>query len=171
MRSAVHAWKLANVLVISVSGNLTGSLPEELEEHLLSAYDDDFDVIVDLAKAAYLGPDALASLLHAAVATNTKHRKLLLAEVPQHLQRVIKAARLMHCFVTAPTVVDAMYRITKSESRLPPERVAFGGPAAAARTIHVQVELLQDSCERIVAAGQVSQFAFGPHSSSAPTAR
>ena len=62
------------------------------------AYDEDLHVIVDLAKAAYLGPDSLASLLHAAIAMSNNHRQLLLAEMPAHLQRVLKAARLMHCF-------------------------------------------------------------------------
>jgi len=142
-----------------------------LEEHLLCAYDEDLDVIVDLAKAAYVGPDSLGSLLHAAVAMKNNHRRLMLAEMPPHLQRVLKAARLMHCFVTTPTVGDAVYRLTRSDCRLPPERVAFAGPAAAARSIHVQVELLKDFCERINAAGQVSQFIFRPRSSASPTAQ
>ena len=34
-----------------------------------------------------------------------------------------------------------------------------------------QVELLKDSCERIIAAGQVSQFIFSPRSSATPTAQ
>jgi N-acetylglucosaminyldiphosphoundecaprenol N-acetyl-beta-D-mannosaminyltransferase len=165
LHSAVQVWRLANTSIISVKGDLTGSLPQELEEHLLCAYDEDLHVIVDLAKAAYLGPDSLASLLNAAVAMNNNHRQLLLAEMPAHLQRVLKAARLMHCFLTAPTVGDAVYRVDRIDGRLPSELVACTGPAAAARSIHVQVELLKDFCERIIAAGQASQFLFGPHSS------
>ncbi len=170
LHSAVQVWRLANTLIISVAGNLIGTLPEELNEHLLCAYDEDLHVIVDLAKAAYLGPDSLASLLNAAVAMNNNRRQLLLAEMPAHLQRVLKAARLMHCFLTAPTVGDAVYRVDRVDGRLPSELVACPGPSAAARSIHVQVELLKDFCERIIAAGQASQFLFGPHSSPTPSA-
>jgi N-acetylglucosaminyldiphosphoundecaprenol N-acetyl-beta-D-mannosaminyltransferase len=170
LHSAVQVWRLANTSIISVSGNLIGTLAEELNEHLLCAYDEDLHVIVDLAKAAYLGPDSLASLLNAAVAMNNNHRQLLLAEMPAHLQRVLKAARLMHCFLTAPTVGDAVYRVDRADGRLPSELVACTGPSAAARSIHVQVELLKDFCERIIAAGQASQFLFGPHSPATPTA-
>ena len=171
LHSAVQVWRLANTSIISVKGDLIGSLPQELEEHLLCAYDEDLHVIVDLAKAAYLGPDSLASLLNAAVAMHNNHRQLLLAEMPAHLQRVLKAARLMHCFLTAPTVGDAVYRVDRVDGRLPSELVARAGPAAAARSIHVQVELLKDFCERIIAAGQASQFLFGPHSPATPTAQ
>ncbi len=165
LHSAVQVWNLAETSVISVSGSLIGALQEELDEHLLRAYDEDRHVIVDLSKAAYLGPDSLASLLHASVAMNNNHRQLLLAEMPAHLQRVLKAARLMHCFNTAPSVGDAVYRVNRGDSSLPSELVALTDRAAAARSVHVRVELLKDFCERIIAAGQASQFLFGPHSS------
>ena len=171
LHSAVQVWKLHNTAIISVIGNLIGTLPQELDEHLLCAYDEELDVIVDLAKAAYLGPDSLASLLHMAVAMNNNHRRLFLAEMPVHLQRVLKAARLMHCFLTAPTVGDAVYRVERGDGRLPSELAAFTGPGPATRPVHVQVELLKDFCERIIAAGQASQFLFGPHSPATPTAQ
>ena len=171
LHSAVQVWKLHNTAIISITGNLIGTLAQELDEHLFCAYDEDLNVIVDLAKAAYLGPDSLASLLHAAIEMSKNRRQLLLAEMPAHLQRVLKAARLMHCFVTAPTVGDAVYRVDRGEGRLQSELVGFTGPAAPARSIHVQVELLKDFCERIIAAGQASQFLFGTHSPATPTAQ
>ena len=64
-----------------------------------------------------------------------------------------------------------MYRVDRGEGRLPSELVGFTGPAAPARSIHVQVELLKDFCERIIAAGQASQFLFGTHSPATPTAQ
>jgi N-acetylglucosaminyldiphosphoundecaprenol N-acetyl-beta-D-mannosaminyltransferase len=161
--SAVQVWRLGDTAIVSITGSLIGNLPQELDEHLLCAYDEELNVIVDLAKVAYLGPDSLASLLHMARAMNNNHRQLLLAEMPAHLQRVLKAARLMHCFQTAPTVGDA------SGSRLPSAQIGFPGPAAAPRSVHVQLELLKDFCERIIAAGQASQFLFGRHSPATPT--
>jgi hypothetical protein len=142
-----------------------------LNEHLLRAYDAGLHIIVDLAKTAYLGPDSLASLLHAGVAMNGNHRQLVLAEMPTHLNRVLRAARLMPCFVTAPTVGDAVYRIDRNDSRLSSEVGPFSGPAAAARSIQIRVELLKDFCERIIAAGQASQFLFGSQSAATPTAQ
>ena len=171
LHSAVQVWKLHNTAIISITGNLIGTLAQELDDHLFCAYDEDLNVIVDLAKAAYLGPDSLASLLHAAIEMSKNRRQLLLAEMPAHLHRVLKAARLMHCFVTAPTVGDAVYRVDRGEGRLQSELVGFTGPAAPARSIHVQVELLKDFCERIIAAGQASQFLFGTHSPATPTAQ
>jgi N-acetylglucosaminyldiphosphoundecaprenol N-acetyl-beta-D-mannosaminyltransferase len=167
--SAVQVWRLANTLIISVSGNLTDALREELKEHLVFAYDQDLHVIVDLARVAYLGPDTLASLLHAAVAMNNNRRQLLLAEMPTHLQRILKAARLMHCFLIAPTVGDAVYRVNRGEGRVPSEVVAFTGTAVAARSIHVQAELLKDFCERIISVGIASQYLFGRYSPATPT--
>jgi N-acetylglucosaminyldiphosphoundecaprenol N-acetyl-beta-D-mannosaminyltransferase len=171
LHSAVQVWRLANTSIISVSGNLLGTLPEGLNEHLLYAYDEGFHAVVDLSKAAYLGPDSLASLLHAAVAMNSDRRQLVLAEMPAHLQRVLRAARLMRSFLTAPTVGDAVYRIGRGESRVPCEAVPFSGPTVTARSIQVRVELLKDFCERIIAAGQASQFLFGSHSTATPVSQ
>jgi N-acetylglucosaminyldiphosphoundecaprenol N-acetyl-beta-D-mannosaminyltransferase len=171
VHSAVQVWKLHNTSIISITGSLVGTLPRELDEHLLCACDEHLNVIVDLSKAAYLGPDSLASLLHTAIAMNNHHRRLFLAEMPVHLQRVLKAARLMHCFLTASTVGDAVYRVDRGEGRFQSELVAFTGAGEGARSVHVQVELLKDFCERIIAAGHASQFLFNPHFPATPTAQ
>jgi N-acetylglucosaminyldiphosphoundecaprenol N-acetyl-beta-D-mannosaminyltransferase len=161
---AITVWKLVNARVISIDGDLTTSLLAELDAHIALAIHEERHVILDLAKAAYIGPDAIASLLHSAIELNGNNRQLLLAEIPNHLRRVLDSAQLKHCFVTSPSVPDAVYRINKDESRLPSELVAMSGHASVARSVHVQVEMLKDFCERIIAVSHSPQFLFDPRS-------
>jgi N-acetylglucosaminyldiphosphoundecaprenol N-acetyl-beta-D-mannosaminyltransferase len=165
--AAIQVWKLGYASIISVSGDVLGSPLEELDEHLFNAVEQERHVVLDLGKAAYLGPEALASLLHTSISLGRSNRFLLLAEMPAHLDRVFRTARLKHCFLTAPSVGDAIYRINKGESRLPSELAALSD-SPATRTVQVQVEMLKDFCERIIAAGQASQFLFNSRSSATP---
>jgi N-acetylglucosaminyldiphosphoundecaprenol N-acetyl-beta-D-mannosaminyltransferase len=166
--SSIQVWRLGNASIISVSGDLIGPVLDELDDHLFNAAEHEQHIILDLAKTAYLGPDALASLLHTSISLSQSNRLLLLAEMPVHLVRVFRTARLKHCFLTAPSVGDAIYRINKGESRLPSELVSLNA-SSAAKTVHVQVEMLKDFCERIIAVGQASQFLFDSRSSATPT--
>jgi N-acetylglucosaminyldiphosphoundecaprenol N-acetyl-beta-D-mannosaminyltransferase len=166
--SSIQSWKLGNASIISVSGNLLGLVLQELDEHLLHASEQDCHVVLDLAKTAYLGPEALASLVHLSITLSRSNRLLLLAEMPTHLVRVFRTARLKHCFLIAPSVSDAVYRINRGESRLPSELVSLNA-SPAGRAVHVQVEMLKDFCERIIAAGQASQFLFNSRSPATPT--
>jgi N-acetylglucosaminyldiphosphoundecaprenol N-acetyl-beta-D-mannosaminyltransferase len=166
--SSIQAWKLGNASILSVSGDLIGPLLDELDGHLSNAAEQDRHVILDLAKTAYLGPEALASLLHTSISLSHSNRLLLLAEMPAHLVRVFRTARLKHCFLAAPSLGDAIYRINKGDSRLPSELVSLDA-SPAARSVHIQVEMLKDFCERIIAVGQASQFLFNSRSSATPT--
>jgi N-acetylglucosaminyldiphosphoundecaprenol N-acetyl-beta-D-mannosaminyltransferase len=162
LASAVQIHDVGSALVIMVHGDLT---PELLTQFDQRGWEQDLDarhVILDLAGAAYLGPDSLGALIHLMTTMRRKKRQLWLADLPGHILRVLRTARLEHYFTITPSVSDAIYRIEKSERLLPEELDAMRsfGPAAHSR-VDVQLELLQGLCERIAAVARTTRVTFG----------
>jgi N-acetylglucosaminyldiphosphoundecaprenol N-acetyl-beta-D-mannosaminyltransferase len=152
---AVLTDRHGNASVISISGNLTGSLVTEFEEQLGRAYHVDEHIVLDLAKTTYFGLDSVGLLVHLAKKMNDGERQLWLAAAPPHVFRVFRAARMNHYFVSAACVSDALYRIRRSEAQC----TVLHAPDSPLRDVHVQVELLKTLCRRLVCFSQSTRLA------------
>jgi N-acetylglucosaminyldiphosphoundecaprenol N-acetyl-beta-D-mannosaminyltransferase len=160
-----------NASVISISGNLTGSLVTEFEQQLGEAYREDRHIVLDLAKTTYFGLDSLGLLVHLAKKMNDRERQLWLTAAPPHVIRVFRAARMHGYFGVTPTVSDALYRVRKSESPSASEAIVVHSFTNPARDKHVQVEMLKDLCRKIVFFSQATRLGAGRPSTSSSATR
>jgi N-acetylglucosaminyldiphosphoundecaprenol N-acetyl-beta-D-mannosaminyltransferase len=160
-----------NASVISISGNLTGSLVAEFEEQLGEAYREDRHIVLDLAKTTYFGLDSLGLLVHLAKKMNDRERRLWLTAVPPHVIRVFRAARMLGYFGVASTVSDALYRVRKSETPSASETIVVRSFSNPARDNHVQVEMLKNLCRKIVFFSQATKLGTGRPSTSSSATR
>jgi N-acetylglucosaminyldiphosphoundecaprenol N-acetyl-beta-D-mannosaminyltransferase len=160
-----------NASVISISGNLTGSLVTEFEQQLDEAYQEDRHIVLDLAKTTYFGLDSLGLLVHLAKKMNDRERQLWLTAAPPHVIRVFRAARMHGYFGTTSTVSDALYRVRKSETCSASETIVVRSFTNPARDKHVQVEMLKALCRKIVFFSQATKFGTGRPSTSSSATR
>lgn len=160
-----------NAAVISISGNLTGSLVTEFEEQLGHAYREDRHIVLDLARTTYFGLDSLGLLVHFVKKMNGRERQLWLTAAPPHVIRVFRAARLHGYFGTTSTVRDAIYRVRKSEISSALEPIVVHSFANPERDKHAQVEMLKDLCRKIVFSSQVTKLGTGRASTSSSAMR
>jgi N-acetylglucosaminyldiphosphoundecaprenol N-acetyl-beta-D-mannosaminyltransferase len=148
-----------NASIISICGNLSGSLIIEFEQQLGRAYLEDRHIVLDLAKTTYFGLDSLGLLVHLAKKMNCRERQIWLTAVPAHVIRVFRAARMNRYFGTTSTISDAIYRVRKSETRCASETIGVPTFANPARDMHVQVQVLKDLCRKIVFFSQSTKLA------------
>ena len=147
--ATIQTERFATYSVIGVSGDLNPSTVTDLEEHLARAQYEDYDIILDLSETAYLGLDSVALLVRLANVMKRQSRRFWLAGVPAHVGRVFRAAGMNHCFVSFPSVRDALYRMRTSRDRiLAQSAVITYNPST--RDVNLQVEILKDFCRRIV---------------------
>jgi N-acetylglucosaminyldiphosphoundecaprenol N-acetyl-beta-D-mannosaminyltransferase len=151
--ASIQAERFTTSSVIAVSGDLNPSTLTDLEEHLGRAQHEDCDIILDLSETAYFGLDSVALLVHLAKLMKRQSRRFWLAGVPAHVERVFRAARMNHYFVSVPSVRDALYRMRKSEDRLLAQSAIITYNPST-RDVPLQVEILKDFCRRIVYLGQ-----------------
>jgi N-acetylglucosaminyldiphosphoundecaprenol N-acetyl-beta-D-mannosaminyltransferase len=148
--SAIQVHDVGSALVIVVRGDVTPQLLRQFDLHAWRASSDARHLILDLAQTAYLGPDSLGTLVHLMATMRKGAQQLWLADLPVHIERVLRTARLKDYFTITPSVTDAIYRIEKAERLLPAELDAIRSFGPAAREmVNVQLELLQGLCERI----------------------
>jgi N-acetylglucosaminyldiphosphoundecaprenol N-acetyl-beta-D-mannosaminyltransferase len=152
--SGIQAQRLATASVITVTGDVNAAMLTDLEGHLGRAQHEYCDIILDLSETAYFGLDSVALLVHLAKVMKQQNRHFWLAGVPGHVMRVFRAARMNHYFVSVPSVRDALYRMRKSESRIPAQ-TAIPGCDSSVHDVRVQVEILKDLCRRIVYLSQI----------------
>jgi N-acetylglucosaminyldiphosphoundecaprenol N-acetyl-beta-D-mannosaminyltransferase len=160
-----------NASVISISGNLSGSLVTEFEQQLEEACQEDRHIVLDLAKTTYFGLDSLGLLVHLAKKMNDRARQLWLTAPPPHVIRVFRAARMHGYFGTTSTVGDALYRVRKSETPLASQTIVVHSFTSPARDKHVQVEMLKDLCRKIVFFSQATKLGPGRPSTSSSATR
>jgi N-acetylglucosaminyldiphosphoundecaprenol N-acetyl-beta-D-mannosaminyltransferase len=160
-----------NASVISISGNLTGSLVTEFEQQLDEAYQEDRHIVLDLAKTTYFGLDSLGLLVHLAKKMNDRERQLWLTAAPPHVIRVFRAARMHGYFGTTSTVGDALYRVRKSETPLASQTIVVHSFTSPARDKYVQVEMLKDLCRKIVFFSQATKLGTGRPSTNSSATR
>ncbi|HEV2274219.1 MAG TPA: WecB/TagA/CpsF family glycosyltransferase [Acidobacteriaceae bacterium] len=162
VNTALQAYDVGSALVVVVSGDVTPALLTQFDAFMHHAVDEDRHVIVDLSGAAYLGADSLGSLVRFMALMKRRVQQFWLAALPLHVRRVFRTAHLEHCFSIAPSVADAAYRIEKAEQILPGELAAARSLSPEARSaVNVQLEILQDVCERMGTVSQSVEFAFG----------
>ena len=162
VNTAFQAYDIGSALVAVLSGDVTGPVLTQFDALMRLAGNENRHVILDLSRTAYLGPDSLGSFVHRMTEMKRQGMQFWLADLPIHLRRVLRSARLEHCFSITTSVADAAYRIEKTERILPAELVAARSFSREAREMmNVQVEILQDICERIGSVAETAEFSFG----------
>jgi N-acetylglucosaminyldiphosphoundecaprenol N-acetyl-beta-D-mannosaminyltransferase len=101
----------ASAAVFCVEGSVSGNLLARLETEVRSAILSGRHVVLDLSQTAYLGPDALGSLIHLVATARRWKRELWLTGLRPFLKRVIYATRLRSQFRIAPKTADALRRM------------------------------------------------------------
>lgn len=97
--------------VFRIEGGFSGGLLPALEAEVCSAIFSGTHIVFDLSNTAYLGPDALGSLVHLESIAHRWKREFWLTGLAPFLKRVIYATQLRSRFRMAPMVADALRRI------------------------------------------------------------
>lgn len=155
--------QVGNTKLISMIGDLTGPALEEFNLYSRDACAEGMNIVVDLSKAGYVGPDSLGSLIRLQSNMRKRREQLWLAELPSHLSRVLRTGQLHNYFMTTTMVSDALYRTAKAEQRL----LASFTPAWGLRRqespyVDVRVELLRDVCRQMIVADQTEDAVLAP---------
>ena len=152
----IRTERQGNSFVISSHGDLRGPTLGELERHILTAFQDDRHIILNLAHTARFGLDSIGRLVHLAKMMKHCRREFCLASPPAHVTRLLQASRMSRYFTYAYNVEDALYRVRKAEIRSAPETtVGVFVPSTPARLVRVQG--LKDFCGRIVSVSQAPE--------------
>jgi N-acetylglucosaminyldiphosphoundecaprenol N-acetyl-beta-D-mannosaminyltransferase len=172
VNSALQAYDVDSALVVVISGDVTSALLTQFDELMRRIGEEQRHVILDMSRIAYLGPDTLGSLVHRVLRSKRQGQQFWLADLPAHVRRVLRTARLEHCFATTPTVADAIYRLEKAERILPLELMAARSLSREARNgASVQVEFLQDLCKRIGSVEKDAELDFAGFRTRTSTSR
>jgi N-acetylglucosaminyldiphosphoundecaprenol N-acetyl-beta-D-mannosaminyltransferase len=158
-KSGIFADQAGNTCVISLYGDLTGSVLDEFSLMARDAVACGMNLVLNLSQTHYLGPDALGLLVSVASEIREKGGQVWLAEMPSHMQRVINSSRLAGLFMTTSSVSDALQRTARAE--LKSFHHALGihsveGPVE--NPVQIRVELLQDVCRKVTAANASTSF-------------
>lgn len=112
-RQQAHVTKemVGSAIVLRIDGDFTGTLLPRFESDVRSAVLSGSHVVVDMSNTAYLGADALASLIYVMNIARCWKRELWLAGLDRLLIHVVGASRLRLFFRMAPKVAEALRRI------------------------------------------------------------
>ncbi|MGA2349500.1 MAG: WecB/TagA/CpsF family glycosyltransferase [Terracidiphilus sp.] len=97
--------------VMRIDGDFTGALLPQFESDVRSAVLSGSHVVLDMSNTAYIGADALASLIYVMNIARSWKRELWLAGLDRLLAQVVGASRLRVFFRMAPKVAEALRRI------------------------------------------------------------
>jgi len=97
--------------VLHIQGGLTGPLLPQFEAEVQRDLVAGSHVVLDFTETAYIGADALGTLIHLLSAARRWKRELWLAGLQPFLLRVVRGARLGLSFRMAPHVAEALRRI------------------------------------------------------------
>jgi N-acetylglucosaminyldiphosphoundecaprenol N-acetyl-beta-D-mannosaminyltransferase len=131
-----------NATVIRIEGKLSGDLHLLLEDEICNAILSGNHVVLDATDVAYIGPDALGSLVRLVALARRRKREIWLTGLQTFVVRVIDTARLRSHFRIAPKVTDALRRI---EPGLLPEALSAEQDSAYCRIGGQMVSI--DACE------------------------
>lgn len=98
-------------LVLRIEGDFTGALLPSFEEDVSRAVQSGSHVVLDMSGTAYIGADALASLIYAMNVARCWKRELWLAGLDKLRMSVVGASQLRLFFRQAPKVAEALRRI------------------------------------------------------------
>ena len=99
-------------------GDLNDSALAEFDLCSQDAYKQGMNIVLDMSRTGYLGPELLGSLIRLESQMRRRREQLWLAELPAHLSRVLRIGQLHNYFMTTTMVSDALYRTSKAEQRL-----------------------------------------------------
>jgi N-acetylglucosaminyldiphosphoundecaprenol N-acetyl-beta-D-mannosaminyltransferase len=131
---------IGSTLVLRIDGDFTGTMLSRFESDVHRAVLAGFHVVLDMSKTAYIGADALASLIFVMNVARSWKRELWLAGLDRFLVHVVGASQLRLFFRMAPKVAEALRRIQPEMVPVP----QFGNDWAYCRIggqlipIHVQ---------------------------------
>jgi N-acetylglucosaminyldiphosphoundecaprenol N-acetyl-beta-D-mannosaminyltransferase len=155
--------QVGNTKLISMIGDLTGAALEEFNLYSRDACLEGMNIVLDLSRTGYVGPETLGSLIYLESRMRQRHEQLWLAALPAHLWRVIRTGQLHNYFMTTTMVSDALYRTAKAEQRLLASFTpAWGSFRQEMAYVDVRMELLQDVCRRIVAVTENGESTLVP---------
>jgi N-acetylglucosaminyldiphosphoundecaprenol N-acetyl-beta-D-mannosaminyltransferase len=97
--------------VMRIDGDFTGKLLPRFESDVRNAVLTGSHVVLDMSNTAYIGADALASLIYVMNVARSWKRELWLAGLDRLLVHVVGASRLRLFFRMAPKVAEALRRI------------------------------------------------------------
>ncbi len=110
---------IGSALVLRIDGDFTGALLARFESDVRSAVLAGSHVVLDMSNTAYIGADALASLIYVMNTARCWRRELWLAGLDRLLARVVGASRLRLFFRVAPKVAEALRRIQPEMAPVP----------------------------------------------------
>lgn len=135
---------VGSTIVMRIDGDFTGALLPQFESDVRSAVLSGSHVVLDMSNTAYIGADALASLIYVMNVARSWKRELWLAGLDRFLILVVGAARLRLFLRMAPKVAEALRRIQPEPTPIP----RFGKDWAFCRIggqlIPIQVEEVPD---------------------------
>jgi len=102
---------IGSAMVLRIEGDFTGALLPRFESEVRKAVLAGSHVVLDMGDTAYIGADALASLLYVMNIARCWKRELWFAGMDRLLVHVLGASRLRLFFRMAPTVAEALRRI------------------------------------------------------------
>ncbi|MGA2848338.1 MAG: WecB/TagA/CpsF family glycosyltransferase [Terracidiphilus sp.] len=105
--------------VLHIDGNFTGGLLPQFESEVRSAILSGSHVVLDMSKTAYIGADAMGTLIHLLSVARRWKRELWLTGLHPFLLWVVRAAQLELSFRMAPAVAEALRRIEPEIAALP----------------------------------------------------
>jgi N-acetylglucosaminyldiphosphoundecaprenol N-acetyl-beta-D-mannosaminyltransferase len=153
--------------VLRIDGNFTGVMLQRFETDVRSAILSGSHVVLDMTKTAYIGADALGTLIHLLNIARRRKREIWLAGLHPFLLRVVRTAQLHTCFRIVPRVAEALRRIEPDMGSVPQFGTdwAFcriGGQLVPIHTkevpeVYRQVQLL---LKQRIAVGQPSMMSF-----------
>ena len=155
--------QVGNTKLISMIGDLRGPALEEFDICSQDAYLQGMNIVLDMSRTGYLGPESLGSLIRLESRMRRRREQLWLAELPAHLSRILRSGQLHKYFMTTTMVSDALYRTAKAEQRLLASFTpSWGLDLPEKAHVDVRVELLQDVCRRILAADETKEQTLIP---------
>jgi N-acetylglucosaminyldiphosphoundecaprenol N-acetyl-beta-D-mannosaminyltransferase len=102
---------VGTAIVLRIDGDFTGKLLPRFESDVRRAVLSGSHVVLDMSNTAYIGADALASLIYVMNVARCWKRELWLAGLDRLLVNVVGASRLRLFFRMAPKVAEALRRI------------------------------------------------------------
>jgi N-acetylglucosaminyldiphosphoundecaprenol N-acetyl-beta-D-mannosaminyltransferase len=110
-RTQITQEMVGNAIVLRIDGDFTGKQLPRFESDVRSAVLSGSHVVLDMSTTAYIGADALASLIYVMNVARCWKRELWLAGLDRLLVKVVGASRLRLFFRMAPKVAEALRRI------------------------------------------------------------
>jgi N-acetylglucosaminyldiphosphoundecaprenol N-acetyl-beta-D-mannosaminyltransferase len=97
--------------VLRIDGHLTGAQLPRFETDVRTAIVSGCHVVLDMSSTAYIGADAIGTLIHLLTVARRWKRELWLAGLHPLLLRVVRTSRLDRSIRIAPRVAEALRRI------------------------------------------------------------